>query len=85
MLAPQVHAALTQLLQALSAPDNDIRSQAEEQLSTEWVGRQPDVLLMGLVEQIQEASDPSVSTVEVVLPYRQLAIKLTKSPHGHIL
>ena len=49
MLAPQVHAALTQLLQALSAPDNDIRCQAEEQLSTEWVGRQPDVLLMGLV------------------------------------
>lgn len=70
MLAPQVHTALTQLLQALSASDNDVRARAEEQLSTEWVGRQPDVLLMGLVEQVQEASDPSVGTVEVVSPYR---------------
>ena len=84
MLAPQVHAALAQLLQALSAPDNDIRSQAEEQLSTEWVGRQPDVLLMGLVEQLQEASDPTVSNAEAVLPYRQLAIRLTKSSHGRM-
>ena len=61
ILPPELHAALAQLLQALSSADNNARSQAEEQLSTEWVAARPDVLLMGLVEQIQEAGEPSVS------------------------
>lgn len=61
LLPPEVHSALTQLLQALSSSDNDVRSQAEDQLGTEWVAARPDVLLMGLVEQIQDSNDLSVS------------------------
>jgi hypothetical protein len=60
LLPQEVHTALTQLLRALSSSDNDVRSQAEEQLGTEWVAARPDMLLMGLVEQIQESGDPSV-------------------------
>lgn len=53
LLSSEIHAALTQLLQGLSSPDNNARSYAEEQLGAEWVTVRPDVLLMGLVEQIQ--------------------------------
>ena len=62
VLPQEVHAALTHILQALSAPDNEVRSRAEEQLNTEWVAARPDFLLMGLVEQLLEAVDPSVSS-----------------------
>ena len=61
ILPPEIYAALTQLLQALSSSDNNLRAQAEEQLNTEWVAARPDFLLMGLVEQLQDAVDPSVS------------------------
>ena len=60
ILPPEIHSALDQLLQGLSASDNTIRQRAEEQLNTDWVAAQPDVLLMGLVEQLQQAIDPSV-------------------------
>ncbi len=60
VLPAQVHAALAQLLRALSSSDNTIRSQAEEQLNTEWVAGRPGVLLMGLVEQIQDSEETSV-------------------------
>ncbi|KAI4132426.1 MAG: hypothetical protein LQ347_002595 [Umbilicaria vellea] len=53
ILPPKLHTALTELLQALSSADNNARSQAEEQLNTEWVATQPGVLLMGLVEQVE--------------------------------
>jgi len=61
LLPPEVHAALAQLLRALAASDNAVRSSAEEQLSTDWVQARPDVLLMALVEQIQGSEDPGVS------------------------
>jgi hypothetical protein len=60
LLPPEIHAALAQLLQALTASDNNVRSRAEEQLSTDWVQARPDVLLMALVEQIQGSNDPGV-------------------------
>ena len=72
VLAPEVHTALAQLLQALSAPDNDVRSRAEEQLSTEWVAARPDLLLMGLAEQLQEANEPSVSMLEDILSTKSM-------------
>ena len=68
ILPPEIHAALTQLLQALSSADNTLRARAEEQLNSEWVAARPDVLLMGLVEQLQEAADPSVSNTPASLP-----------------
>lgn len=60
VLPPEVHAELTQLLQALQSPDNNIRSQAEEHLQNSWTNTRPEVLLMGLAEQVQAASDTPV-------------------------
>lgn len=60
LLPPEVHSALNNLLQGLQSGDNTVRSQAEEQLNTEWAQARPDVLLMGLVEQLQGSDNPSV-------------------------
>ena len=62
LLPPEVHSALSQLLGALASADNVLRSQAEEQLNNDWAQNRPDVLLMGLVEQIQGAEDTIVSS-----------------------
>lgn len=61
LLPPEVHSTLSQLLRALTSADNALRSQAEEQLNNEWAQNRPDVLLMGLAEQIQGAEDTIVS------------------------
>ena len=60
VLPVEIGGALSRLLSDLSAADNQIRSSAEEQLATEWVAARPDILLMGLVEQIQHSQDPAV-------------------------
>lgn len=60
MLAPDVHAELAQLLEALQSRDNGIRSQAEEHLQSNWVAARPEVLLMGLAEQISAPKDSGV-------------------------
>ena len=60
VLPPEVHGALGNLLQSLSSADNQVRSHAEDQLNNEWFVARPDVLLMGLVEQIQQSQDASV-------------------------
>ncbi|KAI9829591.1 MAG: hypothetical protein M1819_006096 [Sarea resinae] len=77
MLPAEVHAALTQLLQGLVSADNNVRTQAEEQLNNEWVVARPDVLLMGLVEQIQGAEDPMTRSFAAVL-FRRIASKTKK-------
>ena len=51
----EVHNALGPLLTALASSDNFVRSQAEEQLNNDWVAQRPEVLLMGLVEQIADS------------------------------
>lgn len=61
LLPPEVHSALSQLLRGLTTADNAVRSQAEEQLNNDWIQNRPDVLLMGLVEQIHGAEDAGVS------------------------
>jgi len=60
VLPQEVHTALLGLLQGLQATDNAVRSQAEEQLNTEWTQARPDVLLMGLVEQLRGSQDMAV-------------------------
>jgi hypothetical protein len=60
LLSPEIHAELSQLLQALQSPENGIRSQAEEHLQNNWTNTRPEVLLMGLAEQIQAAGDTTV-------------------------
>lgn len=62
VLPADVHNALGQLLQALSSADNTTRSNAEESLNKDWVVARPDVLLMGLVEQMQATEDPTVKS-----------------------
>ena len=59
-LPAEVQGALTQLLQVLQSPDNTQRGQAEEQLNNDWTPNRPEMLLMGLAEQLQLAEDPSV-------------------------
>lgn len=61
LLPQEIHTALSQLLLALASADNIVRSQAEEQLNNEWVQGRPDVLLMGLAEQVHGAEDAGVS------------------------
>ena len=63
LLSSEVHTALAELLQKLASPDNQARTLAEEQLNNEWFIKQPDVLLVGLVEQIQLSQEPSVGRV----------------------
>lgn len=60
ILPENVHSELAQLLDALQSSDNSVRSQAEEHLQNNWVLTRPDMLLMGLVEQIQGSNDPMV-------------------------
>lgn len=60
MLPAEIHAELTQLLQALQSPDNNIRTQAEDHLQNNWTATRPEVLLMGLAEQISASTDAAV-------------------------
>lgn len=65
MLAPEIHSALALLLRGLTTPDNTVRSQAEDQLNNDWLQNRPDVLLMGLAEQIQGAEETGVSVIAI--------------------
>lgn len=65
-LPEHVHAALTNLLRGLQSPDNVERTAAEQQLNEEWFSQRPDVLFMGLSEQLDFAPD---STVSKTLPF----------------
>jgi hypothetical protein len=65
VLPAEVHTALAALLQGLQSPDNVQRTNAEQQLNEEWVAQRPEVLLMGLSEQIELAQDTSVSMQSV--------------------
>ncbi|KAK0611170.1 armadillo-type protein [Immersiella caudata] len=79
MLAPDVHNELAQLLQALQAKDNGVRSQAEEHLHNNWTNTRPEVLLMGLAEQIAASKDTSTRAFAAVI-FRRIATKTRKTP-----
>jgi hypothetical protein len=64
VLAPEVHNELAQLLDALQSSDNEVRSQAEEHLANNWTTNKPNMLLMGLVEQIQGSNDSVVTYIK---------------------
>lgn len=78
LLPPEVHTALSQLLGALSSADNNARSAAEEQLNNDWHANRPDVLLMGLVEQMQGSEDPTTRSFGAVM-FRRMANKTIKA------
>lgn len=70
-LPSEVHTALTQLLQGLQSTDNTARSASEENLNTEWVQQRPDMLLMGLAEQMAGSNDEGVRQVEYNVFYER--------------
>ncbi|KAF4453727.1 putative beta karyopherin [Fusarium austroafricanum] len=84
LLPPDVHSELSQLLQALQSPDNSIRSQAEEHLQNNWTATRPEVLLMGLAEQIQAAGDNPTRSFSAVI-FRRIASKTRKNEAGESL
>ncbi|KAK0830201.1 importin subunit beta-3 [Friedmanniomyces endolithicus] len=53
----QVHQALEELVGFLQSTDNAIRTQAEEQLNRTWVTERPEMLFLGLAEQMQGSQD----------------------------
>lgn len=61
ILPAEVHSALDQVLQALQSTDNTVRSQAEKTLNDDWINQRPDMLLMGLAEQMHGSQDEGVS------------------------
>lgn len=67
VLPPDVHNELAQLLDALQSSDNGVRSQAEDHLANNWTTTKPEMLLMGLVEQIQGSNDPNVRDIDPAL------------------
>ncbi|KAH6668610.1 importin subunit beta-3 [Plectosphaerella plurivora] len=81
ILPADVHAELTQLLQALQSAQNNTRSQAEEHLQNNWTNTRPEVLLMGLAEQIQAAPDASIRSFAAVI-FRRIASKTRKTERG---
>ncbi|GAB0131840.1 hypothetical protein EsDP_00000297 [Epichloe bromicola] len=82
LLSAEVHAELTQLLQALQSADNATRSQAEEHLQNNWTGHRPEVLLVGLAEQIQGAGDNAARSFAAVI-FRRIASKNRKVEAGN--
>ncbi|KAG5985303.1 hypothetical protein E4U55_006783 [Claviceps digitariae] len=77
LLPADVHAELTQLLQALQSADNATRSKAEEHLQNNWTGTRPEVLLAGLAEHIQVAGDNAARSFAAVI-FRRIASKTRK-------
>ena len=62
----QVHQALEELVGFLQSTDNAIRTQAEEQLNRTWVTERPEMLFLGLAEQMQGSQDEGVSTTQLL-------------------
>ncbi|KAI9889153.1 MAG: hypothetical protein M1814_005744 [Vezdaea aestivalis] len=77
-LVEGIHADLTPLLQGLSSADNNVRTQAEQTLQSNWVDPRPELLLLGLVEQMRGAQENVRSFAAVV--FRRIASKTQKDP-----
>lgn len=82
VLGPEVHAELSQLLVALQSSDNTTRSQAEEHLQNNWTETKPQLLLMGLVEQIAGSPDQTTRTFAAVI-FRRISSKTRKNEAGN--
>ncbi|CAK7562739.1 MAG: importin subunit beta-3 [Sporothrix epigloea] len=81
LLPPELGVELSQLLQALQSADNAIRSQAEDHLQNNWTASRPEVLLMGLAEQIGSQATNSFRSFAAVL-FRRIASKTRKNDQG---
>ncbi|KAG6117121.1 hypothetical protein E4U13_001349 [Claviceps humidiphila] len=84
LLSVEAHAELTQLLQALQSANNVTRSQAEDHLQNNWTGNRPEMLLVGLAEQIQRSGDNSARSFAAVI-FRRIASKNRKTDTNNTL
>ncbi|KAK4960383.1 importin subunit beta-3 [Elasticomyces elasticus] len=78
VLPAEVHTALAELLQSLQSGDNAVRTQGEEQLNQKWVSERPDMLFMGLAEQMQGSPDEGTRAFAAVI-FRRIATRTSKS------
>ena len=62
LIGQQLTTALATLLKGLQSAENITRKHAEDGLQRDWVDKQPEILLMGLAEQMQGSKDLSVSS-----------------------
>ncbi|KAK1087943.1 importin subunit beta-3 [Friedmanniomyces endolithicus] len=74
----QVHQALEELVGFLQSTDNAIRTQAEEQLNRTWVTERPEMLFLGLAEQMQGSQDEGTRAYAAVI-FRRIATRTSKS------
>ncbi|KAK3313938.1 armadillo-type protein [Apodospora peruviana] len=80
ILPADATAELTSLLQALQSPDNNVRSNAEDHLQNNWTNTRPEMLLMGLVEQIIASKDDNGARSYAAVIFRRIATKTRKTP-----
>jgi len=84
-LPSEAVAALQDLLAALTSADNAVRSSAEASLNNEWVTKNPDILMVGLSEQMKTNPQDSSRSFAAVL-FRRIASKSSpKQPAKTIL
>ncbi|KKA27201.1 hypothetical protein TD95_002096 [Thielaviopsis punctulata] len=81
VLPAEVSAELSQLLQALQSADNSVRAPAEEHLLNNWTLNRPEVLLMGLAEQVQMSPDATTRSFGAVI-FRRICSKSRKNAAG---
>ncbi|KAK3346295.1 armadillo-type protein [Lasiosphaeria hispida] len=79
VVGPDVLAQLAHLLGALQSADNNVRSHAEEVLQNNWTSTRPEMLLMGLAEQISPPRDAATRSFAAVI-LRRIACKTRKTP-----
>lgn len=84
LLPAEITAELGQLIQGLQSPNNEIRSQAEEALTSNWTNTRPEVLLMGLAEHIAGSPDSQVRSFAAVL-FRRIASKTRKNEQNQMV
>lgn len=78
LLPTDVHQALSQLLNGLASADNNIRSEAEKSLETEWTLKQNvEMLLLFLAENASTPGNETLQAFSAVL-FRRIAIKSPK-------
>ncbi|KAI9685217.1 MAG: hypothetical protein M1820_010831 [Bogoriella megaspora] len=70
---------LRALLRELQAPDNVVRTGAEDKLNKTWVAEQPEVLMMGLAELIQGEPEAGERSYAAVL-FRRISMRTRKDP-----
>lgn len=84
MLPPEITAELSQLIVGLQSPNNEVRTQAEEILANNWTNTRPEVLLMGLAEQIAGSQDGQVRSFAAVI-FRKIASKTRRNEQNQMV